>query len=210
LRLFRREIGGAPHDHPRLRDAGDGLGGGAGDPEIAELDDVVARDQDVRRLDVAVQDPLTVREGEARGDLGRVVDRDRFGDRTLLAQDLGEALPVDQLHHDEIRLALAPEVVDVDDVGVRELGDGLRFVGKAPHEVLIGGELIAQHLDGDAPPQEQIGPAVDDRHPADAESPLDAVPTVEDVLAFQHRYIRGRASATLRSSRTIGAATAAP
>ena len=49
---------------------------GARDAEVAELDDVVSGDEDIGRLDVAVQEPLAVREREAGRDLGRVIDRD--------------------------------------------------------------------------------------------------------------------------------------
>ena len=84
--LFRRHVGHAAHHHAGLGDADRVFRDRARDAEIAELDDVVAGDQDVGRLDVAVQQTLAVREREAGGDLGGVVDRDGFRNAAFAAQ----------------------------------------------------------------------------------------------------------------------------
>ena len=100
---------------------------------------------------------------------------------------------LDQFHHDEIGVAFVTEVVDVDDVGMREPRSRLRLVGEALDEIVVGRELIAQHLDRDAPPQQQVGPAIDDRHPAGTQAGVDAIAAVKDVFEFQ-RALRSRSS----------------
>ena len=66
LRLLGRQVRGRAED-------GRGLGQrlaarGAGDAEVHDLHVARGRDHDVAGLDVAVDDPALVREGEARGD----------------------------------------------------------------------------------------------------------------------------------------------
>ena len=51
-------------------------GAGARDAEVHHLDATLAVDDHVVRLDVAVHDPVPVREAQRREDLARVVDRD--------------------------------------------------------------------------------------------------------------------------------------
>ncbi len=213
LRLLRRDVGDAAHHHPRLRHAERVLGDRARDPEVAELDDVVFGDQDVRRLDVAVHQPLAMRVGEAAGDLDRVVDGGQLRQHVLVAHQLAERRAVDELHHDVVRVVLAPEVVDVDDVRMGELRRRLRFVREALDEVVVLGVLIAQHLDRDPAAQQRVGTAVHERHPARPEDAVDPIAVVEDLLGLHGlilAYFRVRASATRKTSRAIGAAYVPP
>ena len=185
LRLFRRDVRDAAHHHPGLRDADGVLRDRARDAEIAEFDDVVAGYEDVGGLDVAVQQALTVRECEPGRDLGGVIDRDGFRDAPLAAQHRRQRFTLDQFHDDEVRIAFVTEIVDVDDVGMREPGGGLRFIRKALDEIVVGRKLVAQHLDRNATAQQQVGAAVHDRHPAGTQAGIDAVAAVEDVFEFQ-------------------------
>ena len=72
-RLLGRQVLGGADDRAGL---GHLAGAGAGDAEVHDLDPTVGRDDDVVRLDVAVDDAVAVRELERGEDLPRVVDGD--------------------------------------------------------------------------------------------------------------------------------------
>ena len=154
-----------------LRRADDGLGLGhrrvgvghrAGDAEVHDLDGAVVGDHDVRGLDVAVDDAVAVAVGEGVEDpLG---DAEGLGrrQRAALGEDLAQGPAVDVLHDDEGHLDLgAPAldegvlavVVDGDDGGVVEPGGRLGLAPEPGDERLVAGEVAAEHLDGDLPPQ---------------------------------------------------------
>ena len=71
--------------------------------------------------------PAAVGLVEGAGDRGADVDR-QLGPETLLrVEQLTEALAVDELHDDRLAALVDDDVVDGDDVGVGEAGDGDRL-----------------------------------------------------------------------------------
>ena len=102
-------------------------------------------DEDVRRLEIEMDDAEVVDVVEARGDLqDHVVERVPV----LPVEELGDLLSSEELHR-EIREAVVQqaEVEDFDDAGVletRQRGE-LRL---EPQELLRLGELMAEDLDG--------------------------------------------------------------
>src|SRR6185437_300097 len=72
-RLLGREVLRRADDRARL---GQLARARARDPEVRDLDSTLAVDEDVVRLDVAVDDAVPVREAQRREDLARVLDRD--------------------------------------------------------------------------------------------------------------------------------------
>src|SRR6266496_6613604 len=60
-----------------------------------------------------------------------------------------QSLTVDKLHRDEVRAFALTNLVDVRDVRMIERCRGLRFLNKAAHAVLFGGQLTRQDLQGD-------------------------------------------------------------
>ena len=64
--------------------------------EVEDLHAAVVRDEDVLGLEVAVDDPLLVRGGEAVGDLERVVDRAARREPAA-REDRAQGLPFEQL-----------------------------------------------------------------------------------------------------------------
>jgi hypothetical protein len=113
--LLRREVVGGAHDRAGL---GHLRRAGARDAEVGDLQPLFGADQDVVRLDVAVDDPVLVREAERRQDLPRVRDRLCGTQAAVLSDQLLQARSVDDLHRDVVgAFGLAP-VVDRDDVRV--------------------------------------------------------------------------------------------
>ena len=131
-------------------------------------------EQDVLRLDVAVDHPVAVgvveRVGHGHGDLDRLVDAE-LG----LAVELGaKRLAVDE-RHDIVEEAVGGAGIEErQDVGVLQGGGGLDL----PHEPLgadHGGELRLQHLERHLAVVLEVLRQVHRGHAALAEFPLDAV-----------------------------------
>ena len=103
LDLLRARVLGRP-DHPAGRDAR--IGRGTRDPEIRDTDMIVGVDQDVRGLDVAVDDVVLVGEGEGERrldpDANREADREWAGS----LEDLLEIKTIDELHDDVVTTRL--------------------------------------------------------------------------------------------------------
>ena len=89
--------------------------------------------------------------------------------RAVALQQLRARLALDVLHDDEVAAGVDAGVVDLDDVGVDELGDGERLAAEPGDELLVVGEVLGQHLDGDRPLEHPVGGLVDGRHAAAAE-----------------------------------------
>jgi hypothetical protein len=73
-------------------------------------------DEDVVRLDVAVDDAVAMRVPERREHLPDVRDRDRYRARAARHDQLLERPPLDVLHDDEVRPLGLAAVEDRDDV----------------------------------------------------------------------------------------------
>ena len=76
-------------------------------------------------------------------------------------------------------VAVVADIVDLDDIGVREPCRDARLVRKARHERGIGGELGMQDLDGHAASQAQVLGQGDAGHAAGAEGAQQAVASVQ-------------------------------
>ena len=160
-----------------------GSGGGVdgpGDAEVGHLHVAVRGDEDVGRLDVAVDHAVAVGEAERRGDLGGDSAGLHRGEPPVGPEDVGQALAVDVLHHDEVGAALATPVVDADDVRVVEVRRGLGLTAEPLHEARVGGVLGEQHLDRDPAVEQPVVGEEDVGHAAPTEAVLDLVAVVED------------------------------
>ena len=140
---------------------------GGGDPGQAEVDDLdlaVRLQVDVGGLQVAMDDPVGVRKGEAVADLIDEVELGLQAHRPLPVDDLLEVRPLQQLHGDVQMSLLFAEVVDGDDVRVVEAGGRLRLAQEAPPKVVVGADPRAHGLDGDVAAQDRVVGAVDVAH----------------------------------------------
>ena len=169
--LGRHEVGGADPV------AGGGQAGVGphrlGEAEVGEVG-VLAVEQDVGRLDVAVHEPDGVRGVERGADL-EADRRDPGGrDHALAGQ---QALQVGPVHvaHDEVEVpALLARRVDRDHVRVVDRRGDARLALEALAEPGIARPLGGDQLDGDGPAERQLGRAVDDAHATAAGDRLDA------------------------------------
>ncbi len=127
-------------------------------------------DQQVGRLDVAVDHAALVGVLQAQGRLADVV-------AGLAAPAAGRAastsLPrsvaVDVLHDEEVGVAGLVGVVGHDDVGMRELGDRLDLAAEALDRVLVWQMLLADDLEGDDAVQAAMAGLEDLAHAAFAD-----------------------------------------
>ena len=168
------------------------LAGGAGarDAEVHHLDAALAVDDHVVRLDVAVHDPVPVREAQRREDLARVVDRDPERRRAARDEQLLQRPALDVLHRDVVGALGVAAVVDRDDVRMREPGGVLGLAPEPLHELLVAGVAVVEDLDRDAAAELLVHGEVDVRHPSGAELPADQIAPVEErvdeVVAWRH------------------------
>ena len=149
-------------------------------PKSATFTCPLGRDQDVAGLDVAVHDAVAVGEAEGGGHVGGDLGRPARVQRALGADDLGEAAALDVLHDDEVGAALLAPVVDGHDVGVVEVGRGLRLAAEPLDEGRVLGVLGEQDLDRDGPVEQQVPGQVHVGHAAPRQAPVHLVAVVED------------------------------
>ena len=118
-----------------------------GDAEVENLRIAAMGHEDVGRLDIAVDDALGVRGfkriGELHTEAERVIEPERAAH-----EQVAEHVPLEQLHHDERRVAVLAQVVDGADVGMIQGRRGPRLALEAG-QVLAAGETRRERLDRD-------------------------------------------------------------
>jgi hypothetical protein len=106
--------------------------------------------QDVARLDIAVHDPLSVREVQRVPDFGGDPDRLLERQRAFPLEALAQRLALHVRHYVVEKPPGVTGVVEGKNVWVGETG-GERDLPKEPVGPERGGELGAEDLDGDRP-----------------------------------------------------------
>ena len=145
--------------------------------EVGELGMLAAGEQDIGRLDVAMDQPRLVRGTEGQDDLA---DEGGGPDRvegSLLGERLLEADPAgDVFHLDVVIPAVVAQVVDRHDVGVDQVGHD---AGLGPevlaHLGLVGHEPRVHHLDGAGAVEPEVLGAVDASHRTAADHRPEAI-----------------------------------
>src|SRR6185436_11304683 len=146
-----------------------------GQPEIENLDAPLAGDEQVLRLQVAVDDAALVRGGKPARDLNRVVDRLGRRDPPLLLQAVAQRLALEQLHHRVDDARFVADVVDGEDVGMIERGHRPRLALEAREAIGGGVGLRGKDLDRDLAPEPRVVGAIDLAHAAPADRAEDLV-----------------------------------
>ena len=130
--LLRRHVGRGAEGEPGL---GDGLGGDARDSKVGDLDLAVGTDQDVRRLHVAMHDPLAVGIVEGVGHLGNDRNRHLLVLRPTVGKRLFQRTAVDEFQDQVLSVAIVAELINGDDVRVGQLAGGRGLAGKSQLEL---------------------------------------------------------------------------
>ncbi len=170
--LFRRHVVGGTEDGARL-----GVRSvlPAGDAEVHDLRLTAVADEDVRRLDVAMDDAVLVRVREPAAGLGDDVELLPEGQR-IAPNAILEILPLQILHRDEgSSLLVVAEVVDGDDVRVLESRHRFRFALEALLELAVRDDGARHHLQRDLTLESRVEAEVDDTHGSFAELSLDLI-----------------------------------
>ena len=147
-----------------LRLAADDLG----DAEVGDLHAPLLVEENVFRLDVAVNDAGVVgvleRVAELRDDAQRLARRE-----LARAQDVAQVGAVDEFHHDVVAARDFSEFMDGDDVLMRQRRERPGFPVEALDELGILGQIVRQHLDGDVAFELRLSRAVNGAHSAAAD-----------------------------------------
>jgi hypothetical protein len=120
-----------------------------------------------------MDDALGVRRLERIGDLNR-----RLHERTHVeppGDQLGQRLPLEQLHHDEVLAIVLVDRVDGADARMVKSGGGPRLALKPLERLRISAELGRQKLQRHAAAEPRVLGFVDDTHAAGAEGPENVV-----------------------------------
>ena len=129
-------------------------------PEVVQVGVAVTIDEDVLRLDVAVDHAAAVGGPQGAGDLTEH-RRGAIRGQRAEPEGVGQAAGVDETHDEVGGAGFAPVVVERDDVRVLESGDqlGLRF--EAADERRVVGQLGTDDLDRHLPADDRLVGAVD-------------------------------------------------
>ena len=158
-------------------------------PKVQELRPRLGQ-HDVAGLQIPMHDPLPVRLVQrirnVDGDSQRLIQRQR-----ALLQPLGQRLPVEILHDQEVDPVLVADVMEGADVRVVQRRDGFGFSLESLLEIRISRNVLGQHLDGDGAVQAGVAGLVDLTHPARADLGGDAVGTERGAGLEGHRLVDG-------------------
>ena len=182
--LLGRHVANRSHDHAGLRLPRDCRGarlllrGNGVNPlreaEVENLEVAVPIDEEVLGLQVAVDDPLLVSRGEPSSDLQRVVHGLLLRNWPLVELS-AQRLALQKLHDGVGRPVVRPEIVDSQDIGMRQSRDGLGLAFEPRQPVGVGRHRLRQDLDGDVPIELAVPGPVHLAHPARAQRGEDLV-----------------------------------
>ena len=141
--------------------------GRAGDPEVGDADRLVVGDQQVRRLDVAVDNPAPVRAVERTS--GLLEPRQPLLRRNGAAFEPVSDRPVPGVLHNDERKAVRglAHVVNRDDVRFAgEVRSGARLPQEPRVELVVARPAAREHLDRHGTPERRVSSSVDLSHAA--------------------------------------------
>ena len=146
------------------------------EPEIAHVSVLLlpGSDEDVRRLDVAVDEPETVRGIERGGDLSEQAQRPLVVDPLGRVEQRTEVIALHVLHCEVQGAVDLAGGVDRDDIGVLEARGELRLEEKPAAEAIVVRELGREHLQCHLAAQMDVLREVDRAHRAATDEPFDA------------------------------------
>ena len=152
------------------------------EPEVEHLDarlarlGLVARVEQVLRLEIPVHDPSLVRGLQHLEHLGGEIEELALAEDNAALQAILHRLALEQLHHQVrgagVRSAGDDVVIEhLDDARVVDFVRGVPLALESLPHLLVARQLRVQHLDGRARAV-AVAPGVHRGHPADADQPL--------------------------------------
>ena len=159
-----------------------GLGDRARDAEIRHLDISVGHDEDVVRLDVAVHEIVRMRLCQCTGNLFCYVECLCHRQRALFLDAFLQRTPRHILHDDVVTPFGDTDIVDIDDVGMRNARGSLCLALEASDELRVVLILLVQDFYGNRALQELIFRPIDICHAAAAYEHLQCVASIQDTL----------------------------
>ena len=131
-------------------------------------------DEDIRGLDVAMDDALDVsgveRVGNVDGNIEQAIEFER-----LAADEMLERLAIEKFHGDKGFAVLLADVVNGADVGMIKGGGGLGFALETCEGLRVFGDIVGKKFERDETVQANVFGFVNDAHAAAAEFFGDAV-----------------------------------
>ncbi len=155
--------------------------------EVEDLQPPVLRDEEVLRLQVAVDDPLLVRRGKPVRHLERVVDRLARREPSA-GEGRAQRLTFQKLADDVRRPFMRADVVDRRDVGMIEQPRRLRLLLEPPQPVRVVGEGGRQNLNRHLAREPRVPCAIHLTHPSGAEGREDLIWT--KLAAGRDRHLK--------------------
>ncbi len=146
--------------------------------EIGQVDVVRAVagvEQEVARLDVAVDQAARMGGVQRGGHLGDDAHRTRHWQRAGLVDERPDVASLDVAHRDEQDAGRLAGPEDRDDVRVVDRRRGPRLPDEPLPETLVAGQVGGQDLERDRTVQPRVLSTVDDRHPAPADLLVEAI-----------------------------------
>ncbi len=179
-RLLRRHVAGRADHHAGSRREPIATRN-ARDPEVEHFDlfEPCARQEDVARLDVSVNDAERVRGAERFGDSPRQLDR--LGRGHAEPQPMRQALAVEPFHR-EPQLAVRDAVGDVaNDAGMAELSE---HADLARESIEVNDRIGPQDLDRDRLADGLVDGAIDRAHPAGPGHAFEPEPSRDEIAGL--------------------------
>jgi len=165
--------------------------------EVEDLHASVCGDEDVLRLDVAMNDAPVMGSGETVGDVGSDLQYFPHRQRAVI-ESHAQGLALEQLRDGVSDAIVLSEIVQSQDVRMRKRGHSPGLALEPRSRRLVGGETRGEDLDGHLASERRVRGAIHLAHPAFAELGLDPVLTENGA---DHGRVQG-----LEAARDIGAA----
>ena len=144
--------------------------------EVAEVGvlGLARADQDVRRLDVAMDEAEPVGHVERISHLAEQAQRPLVADGLGRVDQLAQVVALDVLHGEEENIVLLARAVDRDDVRMLETRRQLRLEEETPPEAIVPCEVASDDLDRGLAMQMRVLGEIDRTHRTVTEQPLHA------------------------------------
>jgi hypothetical protein len=143
--------------------------------EVDHINEVAQRDQDVRRLDVAVDEVVSVRGIQGLGDLADKVHSPLRRDPTVRFEHPEDIGAVHQAHvNEELAIDLA-EVMNGNDVRIPQSRGDVRFTLESLDELLVTRQGCGQELECDIPVTVRVVRLINFAHSADTQQRFKAI-----------------------------------